>query len=1224
MAITTPALLTAAVNAASGGSCPGAGEGVVSADFAVITTPLSITVTDNNNNGSPLIASEPVLNIALRFDAPGRTFSVNGGPLMIGNSGNLALGGINSITVNATGGTSVAAGAFLNVGTSTFTSTRPITLNGGTLKSNGPATVNAPIVLAADSDVAASGGVLNLSGAISGNFTLRVFGAGLHRFSGVGSSFARLNITSGTTVLGGNNALPPQIDIFNGNRLNLNGFSQSIDFYGGIGHIENTGGVADLVFGVAGSTSSLGNAAFIGSINGPINVTYAAGCDQSIGSSNSTYVGTTNVLGKVAVFDVGTRAFGAIGAGNETTIAATGILDLQNVGYAVNEALIVNGGVLQTSFGISNFPGNVTLNASTATLDVRGLVNELTLTGVVTGSQGFSKTGGGVLRLTQINSYLGPVTISAGSVLVTGSTDAASAVTVGGTGLLGGTGSVNGSVNVQSGGSLAPGLSPGLLSTGNTSLNAGAAFVAEINGATAGSQYDQLGVTGSVALGNANLSLTGSYSPLLGNTFVLINNDGSDAIAGTFNGLAQGASFNFNGAPMRISYVGGTGNDVVLNYELPSVAINDVTIAEGNAGSINAAFTVTRSSNVTAFAVDIATGGGSATAGTDYSAVNATLNFTAGGALMQTLNVPIVGDNIIELNETFNVSLSNATNGTTLADATGVGTITNDDIPNLTIANVTLAENAGPAVVRISLNSAAVVGPVTGTFSTADGTANATSDYTAQIAVPFSIPANATFVDVSIPITNDATFEPSESFTVTVAGVSGATVTGATGTVSITDDDQQPTTTTIVSDLPDPSVTGQSYAVNVQVAALSSSPGGTVNVGDGSANCVITLIAGASPNSSGTCNLISTSTGNKTITATYVPASTAFAASTITTTHLVNPAATSLVFNAPPARSRIFQSLPFAVTFAVAAPGAGSPVGTITLTSGGSICTINVPTATPSCLLQFNTLGARTINASFVPSDGNFTTSSSTTAANTLVFAQADLAVTKDNGVSSYAAGDLLVYTLILRNNGPDFAPGVRFSDLIPTILLNPRWSCAASGNAICPQAGGVTDINATVNQIPVGGVLTYTLSANVPRPAPASISNRAEVFLPGNLTIDDLLLGNQSQTDIDTLQLVFAHSFEAPGIASLGGEFIVPSLALNNWVREVATVVYQLDDAKGEALRIYGREFAGKIEFALATRDASGLWTLGGWQSFADEPRLSWTARAVEGGFLLESAQLR
>ncbi len=46
----------------------------------------------------------------------------------------------------------------------------------------------------------------------------------------------------------------------------------------------------------------------------------------------------------------------------------------------------------------------------------------------------------------------------------------------------------------------------------------------------------------------------------------------------------------------------------------------------------------------------------------------------------QTISVTINGDTEVEANETFNVDLSNATNGATISDNQGVGTITNDDV----------------------------------------------------------------------------------------------------------------------------------------------------------------------------------------------------------------------------------------------------------------------------------------------------------------------------------------------------------------------------------------------------------------------------------------------------------------------------------------------------------------------------------------------------------------
>ncbi|MCX6878323.1 MAG: autotransporter-associated beta strand repeat-containing protein, partial [Verrucomicrobia bacterium] len=84
----------------------------------------------------------------------------------------------------------------------------------------------------------------------------------------------------------------------------------------------------------------------------------------------------------------------------------------------------------------------------------------------------------------------------------------------------------------------------------------------------AGTTYDQLDVTGTVNLGGADLivRLASGYRPLGTPTFILINNDGTDAVTGTFNGLADGAKVTDEADAVNfiIDYHGGTGNDVVI------------------------------------------------------------------------------------------------------------------------------------------------------------------------------------------------------------------------------------------------------------------------------------------------------------------------------------------------------------------------------------------------------------------------------------------------------------------------------------------------------------------------------------------------------------------------------------------------------------------------------------------------------------------------------------
>ena len=108
-----------------------------------------------------------------------------------------------------------------------------------------------------------------------------------------------------------------------------------------------------------------------------------------------------------------------------------------------------------------------------------------------------------------------------------------------------------------------------------------------------------------------------------------------------------------------------------------SVSINDVSITEGNAGNTLLTFTVTRTGGTAAFDVNFGTANGTATA-TDYGTNGGTLSFGT-GVNSRTIQNTIFGDTLVEPDETFFVNLSGATNGATISDSQGQGTIINDD-----------------------------------------------------------------------------------------------------------------------------------------------------------------------------------------------------------------------------------------------------------------------------------------------------------------------------------------------------------------------------------------------------------------------------------------------------------------------------------------------------------------------------------------------------------------
>ncbi|MBP0445325.1 hypothetical protein J8J14_11095 [Roseomonas sp. SSH11] len=111
-----------------------------------------------------------------------------------------------------------------------------------------------------------------------------------------------------------------------------------------------------------------------------------------------------------------------------------------------------------------------------------------------------------------------------------------------------------------------------------------------------------------------------------------------------------------------------------------TVSISDAVVAEGDEGTQFLVFTVTRSDEDSAFTVDFATAAGTATEGVDFSALTGTVSFGVGDGLTRTITVPVIGDTVIEADETLTISLSNATGGVSIGDGEATGTIQNDDV----------------------------------------------------------------------------------------------------------------------------------------------------------------------------------------------------------------------------------------------------------------------------------------------------------------------------------------------------------------------------------------------------------------------------------------------------------------------------------------------------------------------------------------------------------------
>jgi probable HAF family extracellular repeat protein len=203
----------------------------------------------------------------------------------------------------------------------------------------------------------------------------------------------------------------------------------------------------------------------------------------------------------------------------------------------------------------------------------------------------------------------------------------------------------------------------------------------------------------------------------------------------------------------------------------PRVSISDTTLIEGSTGTRTATFTVTLSAaSALPVTVAYATADGSATAGSDYLAASGTLTF-APGETTKTVTVVVLADRLPERVEDFVVRLT-AASGAVVRDATGVGTIT-DDEPSIRMGDVTKAEGGKRQTTLFTFTvylSAAYDQPVSVSFRTQDGTAKARDgDYAARSGTLTFAPGE-TIKTITIEVKGDSKRESDEYFILDLFG----------------------------------------------------------------------------------------------------------------------------------------------------------------------------------------------------------------------------------------------------------------------------------------------------------------------------------------------------------------------------------------------------------------------------------------------------------------------
>ncbi len=535
--------------------------------------------------------------------------------------------------------------------------------------------------------------------------------------------------------------------------------------------------------------------------------------------SGGTVAGATTMSSSSLTMGANINSTGSITIGTD---AITGL------NLTSSSSLSIEPTTASTTIGIGNTAtGALNIDAT----EITGLTNGFSL--ITIGNTG----GTGAIDI-QASSFTDPLTIEAGSGVTTLN---GTLTNTGNTVIFNGDLTITANQTITSSGltvqnnTLTTGVNT-LTSSGNVTLNT-EDWQLTANGTTVG-QFGAIDVTGTVTLTNSTLTLSGSHTASGADAIVIINNDGADAIVGTFNGLTEGATV---GNGFTITYVGGDGNDVEL-LAAPSSEMNilgnAVTILDGaptpntgnftDFGSVNVlasspnTFTIQNTGAVTLNLTGVPnmvfiTGAdasqfsvtaqptGSTVAGSGTETFTITFSPTSSG--LKQAEVFIYNDDADEnpynfaiqgtgLNNEIDVtglgvSIADGSNTpSTLDDTDFGGSLVGSPVPHtFTIENLNLGPN-------LNINSVSTSG------------ANFTEFVVSAITTPASIAggANTTFVITFTPgatgirfaevtIVNDDDDENPYTFTVQGNGLSDPEIDVLGNAISITDNDLSPSTT---------------------------------------------------------------------------------------------------------------------------------------------------------------------------------------------------------------------------------------------------------------------------------------------------------------------------------------------------------------------------------------------------------------------------------------------
>jgi CSLREA domain-containing protein len=511
--------------------------GVGGVDFSVVTgggTDQSLVITTGTGADS--------LTISNAINTKGNSASA------YLNSGSISGAGLvttPTITLVANTGINVSASALAFANISTTSGNIDITNTTG---------INLPAIAAPANLSINAGGTISQNGLIT-VVGLATFNAGANPITLTNPSNNFTGAVSLTNT-GANNVAIRDVNTINFAASSLGNGTLSVNAVGitqtgAITQVANAGAVT---FNAGAGVITLANVG--NDFTGLVSVNNSGNNNVSVQDSTDLPIGLSNLGSGTLNLDAG----------------SSGSIKLASNVTSLNGVQNYNSPIILTS--------NIDLNAGTGSINLPNMISGNFSLTPITANPGLTTISGANTNTTT-NVTTGVVQIS--------NTQSTNYVVSGGT--LKGTGAI-GSLTATGTGIIAPGNSPGKVTSTSLSLSSTNTLQIEIQGASStpvsGTDYDQIVVSssGTVNLGGATLSLSTSFTGNQGTVFTIIDNQHlSASIQGTFAGLSEGGVITANGRAYKISYRGGTSsNDVTLTVYDPAT-VTSFTPTIGKSGT---------------------------------------------------------------------------------------------------------------------------------------------------------------------------------------------------------------------------------------------------------------------------------------------------------------------------------------------------------------------------------------------------------------------------------------------------------------------------------------------------------------------------------------------------------------------------------------------------------------------------------------------------------------